>query len=87
MSAPINVLAVMDDERLTLASGQVGCTDEELSRHDDARAAVAELIEADKEFDRAREGYFVGAPDSAEAYRAWVNAAERRQAALAKARP
>ena len=50
MSA-VNVLAVMNDCRNDLDAARMGVAAKELAK---ARAAVAELIEADNEFDAAR---------------------------------
>lgn len=83
MSAPVDVLAVLD--RVIERSGHIVASDVVA-----VRAAVAELIQADREHDAAREAVTAsmrrGAPKGAlkAARERFDNAAARRRAALAR---
>lgn len=77
MSAPVDVLAVMDQaiER-EKGAGQAYVAQEA------ARAAVAELIAADEEYNRAREAW-LGSPGNHDEFQATRDAWKRRLDALA----
>ena len=53
MTAPVDVLAVMDSCTDELEK-QPGCYYTDAAKLQEARAAIAELIEADKEYDAAK---------------------------------
>lgn len=86
MNAPVDVLSVVayaldQDER-----GAFGITKQEAAeRIREARAAVAELIEADKEYDEARQRALgIAEPEDHPALAAVSKAEARREAALAR---
>lgn len=54
MSAPIDVLAVIDAERPLMAAASALTGVDTLAAHDAMRETVAELIAADKEYDAAK---------------------------------
>lgn len=62
MSAPVDVLAVMTVSERLLANSDFHGAVAYVNRVTEARAAVAELIEADKEYDAASE-YLAANPD------------------------
>jgi hypothetical protein len=100
MSAPVDVLAVMDQAAATLgwdgteirANGDEEGAERYFKQADairEARAAVAELIEADHELDAARQALWesggLDGVERAAALNREIDAKERRAAALANA--
>lgn len=81
MSA-VDVLAVMDE---AIPAWEIGCDHDRLIDMREARAAVAELIEADKEYDAALAAYATATRNESIHRMADRHAAavERRKAALA----
>jgi hypothetical protein len=85
----LNVLAVMDAAELGLLGTRPDSTVADALAVREARAAVAELVEADKEYDAAKskygsENHWESDKEAAKARLALSHAAARRSAALAK---
>ena len=85
---PVDVLAVIDAERNLVVAASAISGLNAIPAHDAMRAAVAELIEADKEYDAACEASRGSAFASSEVREAaqarWRAAKARRAAALAR---
>lgn len=80
MSAPVDVLAVMEDSACALEIDARRVQADEVMK---ARSAVAELIAADEEYNRAREAW-LGSPANHDEFQATRDAWKRRLDALAR---